>query len=237
MLTVKDINVFYDKVHVLLGVSFDVKKGELVTVIGANGAGKSTMLKTLSGLLAPRSGEIVFDGQSIAGLPPNVIVEKGIIHVPEGRRVFPQMTVRENLRMGAYTRSWRTSFDQDYKLIFDIFPVLKERFRQLAGTLSGGEQQMLAMARALMGRPKLLLLDEPSMGLAPKLVETVFEKIVSINTQGIPIVLVEQNAYMALQIASRAFVIETGKVVLSGMSRELKNNPHIEGAYLGGSIE
>jgi len=233
MLKIVNLNVFYGKVHVLHGVTLDAKAGELVTLIGGNGVGKSTTLKTISGLLQPRSGKIWFDKELISGIAPHNIVKKGIIQVPEGRRVFPEMTVKENLRMGGFARKRTDSLEEDYELVFKLFPVLKERIKQIAGTLSGGEQQMLAMGRGLMGKPRLLLLDEPSMGLAPVLVEAVFEKIIEIKAQGITIVLVEQNAHMALKVADRVFVMETGSIVVSGPAAELKDTQHIKDAYLG----
>ncbi|MGB9803424.1 ABC transporter ATP-binding protein [Desulfofundulus sp.] len=233
ILEVKDLEVYYGSIRALQGISFHVEKGEIVTLIGANGAGKSTTLRTISGLLIPRQGEIYFQGQKINRTPAHQIVRMGISHVPEGRQIFPNLTVRENLLMGAYTRSNRAEVQESLEEVLNRFPRLRERAKQLAGTLSGGEQQMLAMGRGLMSKPTLLLLDEPSMGLSPLLVEEIFEIIKDINQQGTTILLVEQNAYMALQIAHRAYVLETGRIVLSGTSAEVKANPQIRSAYLG----
>lgn len=234
MLKVNDINVFYGNIQALKGVSLEVNEGEIVTLIGANGAGKSTLLKTLSGLLKPKQGEIEYLGKSIAGKAAQSIVKAGISQVPEGRRVFANMTVEENLELGAYLRNDRAEIAKDKERIFKIFPILLERRKQLSGTLSGGEQQMLAMGRAIMARPKLLLLDEPSMGLAPIMVKTIFNTIEEIRKEGTTILLVEQNAHMALSIADRAYVIETGKVVLSGTAKELQETEQVKAAYLGG---
>ncbi|WP_027357012.1 ABC transporter ATP-binding protein [Desulfofundulus thermocisternus] len=233
ILQVKDLEVYYGSIRALQGISFHVSKGEIVTLIGANGAGKSTTLRTISGLLTPRQGEIYFQGQKINRIPAHQIVKMGISHVPEGRQIFPNLTVMENLLMGAYTRRNRSEIQETLEEVFTRFPRLKERARQLAGTLSGGEQQMLAMGRGLMSKPTLLILDEPSMGLSPLLVEEIFEIIKNINQQGTTILLVEQNAYMALQIAHRAYVLETGRIVLSGTSKEVQSNPQIRSAYLG----
>lgn len=233
ILQVKDLEVYYGSIRALQGISFHVSKGEIVTLIGANGAGKSTTLRTISGLLTPRQGEIYFQGQKINRIPAHQIVKMGISHVPEGRQIFPNLTVMENLLMGAYTRRNRSEIQETLEEVFTCFPRLKERARQLAGTLSGGEQQMLAMGRGLMSKPTLLILDEPSMGLSPLLVEEIFEIIKNINQQGTTILLVEQNAYMALQIAHRAYVLETGRIVLSGTSKEVQSNPQIRSAYLG----
>ncbi|SHF49955.1 amino acid/amide ABC transporter ATP-binding protein 2, HAAT family [Desulfofundulus australicus DSM 11792] len=233
ILQVKDLEVYYGSIRALQGISFHVSKGEIVTLIGANGAGKSTTLRTISGLLTPRQGEIYFQGQKINRIPAHQIVKMGISHVPEGRQIFPNLTVMENLLMGAYTRRNRSEIQETLEEVFTRFPRLKERARQLAGTLSGGEQQMLAMGRGLMSKPTLLILDEPSMGLSPLLVEEIFEIIKNINQQGTTILLVEQNAYMALQIAHRAYVLETGRIVLSGTSNEVQSNPQIRSAYLG----
>jgi branched-chain amino acid transport system ATP-binding protein len=212
-----------------------VKPGSIVTLIGANGAGKTTTLKTISGLLKPKSGEIFYDGQNIAGLPPHQIVARGLSHVPEGRMIFANLTVLENLQLGAYLQKDRKIIRHELEHVFILFPRLKERERQIAGTLSGGEQQMLAIGRALMSKPKLLLLDEPSLGLAPLLVKTIFEKIVEINRdQGITILLVEQNANLALEISHFGYVLETGNVLLSGDSASLRQNPQVKSAYLGG---
>ncbi len=234
MLRIEDINVYYGNIHALKGVSLDINKGEIVTLIGANGAGKSTLLKTISGLLKPKNGTILFEGQSISGKVAQAIVKQGLSHVPEGRRVFANMSVEENLELGAYLRKDKQGIKEDFEKVNNLFPRLLERRKQLSGTLSGGEQQMLAMGRALMARPKLLLLDEPSMGLAPLLVKTIFRIIEEINKSGTTILLVEQNANMALSIADRAYVIETGKIVLSGTSAELNQSDQIRMAYLGG---
>ena len=232
MLEVTDLHVYYGEIHALKGVTLSVSKGEIVTLLGNNGAGKTTTLKTLSGLLVPRQGRIALEGEPLVGVPPHEIVQRGIAHVPEGRRIFNRLTVLENLEMGAYTRV-DGSVAQDFERVFSIFPRLKERRSQVAGTLSGGEQQMLAIARALMAAPRLLFLDEPSMGLAPVLVEQIFETILDINRQGTTILLVEQNAAMALSIAHRGYVLETGAVVLSGSAAELQENPEVRRAYLG----
>ncbi|WP_204832527.1 ATP-binding cassette domain-containing protein [Oscillibacter valericigenes] len=233
MLKVSDINVYYGAIHAIKGVSFEVNPGEIVTLIGANGAGKSTTLQTISGLLHSRTGSIEFLGESLMGIPAHKIVAKGLAQVPEGRRIFLQMTVEENLQMGAYTRSG-AGIDQDLEKVYTYFPRLMERRRQIAGTLSGGEQQMLAMGRALMSRPKLLMLDEPSMGLAPILVEQIFEIIRTLHKAGTTILLVEQNAQAALSIADRGYVLETGRIVTSGTGQELLASPEIKRAYLGG---
>ncbi|MFC0299004.1 ABC transporter ATP-binding protein [Geobacillus jurassicus] len=234
MLKVDQIDVFYGNIHALKGVSLEVNKGEIVTLIGANGAGKTTLLKTISGLLKPKNGDIVYEGASIAGKAAQAIVKQGISHVPEGRRVFANMTVEENLELGAFLRKDKEGIQQDFAKVFQLFPRLEERRKQLAGTLSGGEQQMLAIGRALMARPKLLLLDEPSMGLAPLLVKTIFRIIQEINESGTTILLVEQNAHMALSIAHRAYVLESGRVVLSGTASELQASEQVKQAYLGG---
>lgn len=234
MLAVKGIDVYYGNIQALKGVTVTVEEGEIVTLIGANGAGKSTLLKTLSGLLKPKSGTIEFLGNSIAGKPAQGIVKSGISHVPEGRRVFANLTVEENLELGAFLRKDKKGIDADMKKVYDTFPRLLERRKQMSGTLSGGEQQMLAMGRAIMAKPKLLLLDEPSMGLAPLMVKTIFEVVKDINAQGTTILLVEQNANMALSVASRGYVIETGKVVLSGSADELQSSEEVRKAYLGG---
>ena len=233
ILKVSDINVYYGAIHAIKGVSFQVNPGEIVTLIGANGAGKSTTLQTISGLLHSRTGSIEFLGESLMGIPAHKIVAKGLAQVPEGRRIFLQMTVEENLQMGAYTRSG-AGIDQDLEKVYTYFPRLMERRRQIAGTLSGGEQQMLAMGRALMSRPKLLMLDEPSMGLAPILVEQIFEIIRTLHKAGTTILLVEQNAQAALSIADRGYVLETGRIVTSGTGQELLASPEIKRAYLGG---
>ncbi len=233
ILKVENINVYYGAIHAIKGVSFHVDEGEIVTLIGANGAGKSTTLQTISGLLRSRTGSIEFCGENISKLPPHKIVEKGLAQVPEGRRIFLQMSVQENLDMGAYTQSG-AGVGENIERVFEQFPRLKERRRQIAGTLSGGEQQMLAIGRALMSRPKLLMLDEPSMGLAPILVEQIFEIIQSLHKSGTTILLVEQNAQMALSIADRAYVMETGTISLSGTGRELAESDQVKKAYLGG---
>ena len=233
MLNVQDINVYYGNIHAIKDVSFRVEDGEIVTLIGANGAGKSTTLKTISGLLRTRTGEIAFDGQDIRSTAPHRIVEMGLAHVPEGRRVFLSMTVEENLEMGAFTRPV-TGVAASLSDVYKRFPRLQERRRQVAGTLSGGEQQMLAMGRALMSRPRLLMLDEPSMGLAPILVEQVFDIIRVLHEAGTTILLVEQNARMALSIADRGYVLDTGSVVLEGTGAELMQSDAVKKAYLGG---
>ncbi|MBR1417399.1 MAG: ABC transporter ATP-binding protein [Synergistaceae bacterium] len=236
ILKVEDINVYYGSIHAIKGISFEVYEREIVTLIGANGAGKSTTLNTISRLLNPRTGNIFFLGQNLAKVPPHKVVERGLAQVPEGRRVFLQMTTQENLEMGAYTQSANgaAELNKDLEMVFELFPRLKERRKQVAGTLSGGEQQMLAMGRALMSRPKLLMLDEPSMGLAPILVEQIFEIIENLHKSGATILLVEQNAQMALSIASRGYVLETGKIVTTGTGKELLASPAIKKAYLGG---
>ncbi|WP_145101930.1 ABC transporter ATP-binding protein [Sporomusa sp. KB1] len=234
MLKVDDINVYYGAIHALKGISVEVNQGEIVTLIGANGAGKSTTLRTISGLLKPKTGHIMFEGQNIAGTAAQNIVKLGISQVPEGRRVFAHMSVLENLDLGAYLRSDTKEIKADMDLVFGRFPRLAERRSQLAGTLSGGEQQMLAMGRALMSRPRILLLDEPSMGLAPLLVKEIFSIVKDINANGTTILLVEQNAHMALSIANKAYVLETGRVILSGDAKELAASEEIRKAYLGG---
>ena len=234
LLEVNELHTFYGNIEALKGVSLRVEEGECVTLIGSNGAGKSTTLRSISGLTPPRQGSIVFDGTEIGEVPPQEIVERGISLSPEGRHVFPRMTVRENLDMGAYLRRDKDAIADDISRVFDLFPRLQERERQKAGTMSGGEQQMLAIGRALMARPKLLLLDEPSMGIAPILVERIYETIAEINEQGTTILLVEQNANYALGVSQRAYVLETGKVVLSDRSDTLRTNPEVQKAYLGG---
>ncbi|MFP7298396.1 ABC transporter ATP-binding protein [Neobacillus niacini] len=234
MLKVNDIDVFYGNIHALKGVSLEINEGEIVTLIGANGAGKSTLLKTLSGLLKPKSGSIEYLNRSIAGKAPQSIVKVGISHVPEGRRVFANMSVEENLELGAYLRKDNAGIRNDIQSVYELFPRLQERRKQLSGTLSGGEQQMLAMGRAIMAKPRLLLLDEPSMGLAPLMVKTIFQIIEKINQDGTTILLVEQNANMALSVADRAYVIETGRVEISGTAAELQASEEIKKAYLGG---
>lgn len=233
MLTVSDINVYYGAIHAIKNVSFEVNEGEVVALIGANGAGKSTTLKTMSGLLRSQTGTIEFLGQNIMHMPADKLVAAGLAHVPEGRRVFAQMSVEENLEMGAFTRP-NSEIEPGLERVYTHFPRLKERRRQVAGTLSGGEQQMLAMGRALMSSPKLLMLDEPSMGLAPILIEQIFDIVRELHAAGTTILLVEQNAQMALSIASRAYVMETGKITLSGTGDELLHNDEVRKAYLGG---
>ena len=234
MLEIKDIHVYYGAIHAIKGVSLTVRQGEIVTLIGSNGAGKSTTLRTVSGLLKPKEGDILFEGESIAGRPAQSIVKLGISQVPEGRRIFANMTVMENLELGAFTRDDSDGIEADMKMVFESFPRLLERKEQAAGTLSGGEQQMLAMGRALMSRPRLLLLDEPSMGLAPLLIREIFNIIVDINKTGTTVLLVEQNASMALSIADRGYVLETGRVVKTGSGRELLVDDDVRKAYLGG---
>jgi branched-chain amino acid transport system ATP-binding protein len=233
LLEVEDIHTFYGNIEALKGVSLTVEEGEIVTLIGSNGAGKSTTLRSISGLNAPRSGSILFRGREVARMAPQEIVRLGVSQSPEGRHCFPRMTVRENLDLGAYLRSDRAGITQDMDRVFELFPRLKERERQKAGTMSGGEQQMLAIGRALMAKPRLLLLDEPSMGIAPILVDRIYETIQEINRQGMTILLVEQNANHALGVSKRAYVLETGKVVLSDQSDSLRENPDVQKAYLG----
>jgi branched-chain amino acid transport system ATP-binding protein len=234
LLEVKDLNVYYGAIHALQGISFNVEQGEIVTLIGANGAGKSTTLKTVSGLLRSRSGDVRLYDQSITTLPAQAIVKRGVVHVPEGRKIFAPLTVQENLEMGAYSRKDPAEIQQSLERVFKSFPRLKERLGQYGGTLSGGEQQMLAIGRGMMARPSVLLLDEPSMGLAPILVEEIFAIIKEINSQGVSILLVEQNALMALSVAHRGYVLETGRIVLADTADRLLNNPQVQKAYLGG---
>ena len=234
MLKIDNIHVYYGAIHALKGVSLEVRKGEIVTLIGANGAGKSTTLRTVSGLLAPKSGAITFLGENIAGTPAHEIVKHGISQVPEGRRIFAEMSVQENLELGAFTRKDKDGVAKDFDLVYRRFPRLEERRKQQAGTLSGGEQQMLAMGRALMSRPQLLLLDEPSMGLAPLLIKEIFSIIEDINREGTTVLLVEQNANMALSIAHRAYVMETGRITLQGAAKDLAASEDVRKAYLGG---
>ncbi len=234
MLKIEDINVYYGAIHALKGISVAVTEGEIVTLIGANGAGKSTILRTVSGLLRPKTGQILFEGKNIASVAAQQIVKLGISQVPEGRRIFANMTVLENLELGAYVRNDSQGIKEDMDKVFNRFPRLAERRAQVAGTLSGGEQQMLAMGRALMSRPRLLLLDEPSMGLAPLLVKEIFSIIQEINATGTTILLVEQNAHMALSIANKAYVLETGRITLSGPAKELAESEEVRKAYLGG---
>ena len=234
MLKIDDINVYYGAIHAIKGISLEVNEGEIVTLIGANGAGKSTTLRTISGLLKPKTGTMTFEGKNIAGVPAHNIVKAGISQVPEGRRIFAEMSVMENLDLGAFIRKDKDGIQKDLKMVFERFPRLEERKNQEAGTLSGGEQQMLAMGRALMSRPRLLLLDEPSMGLAPLLIREIFSIIQDINKTGTTILLVEQNANMALSIANRAYVLETGRITLSGDAMELAASEDVRKAYLGG---
>jgi branched-chain amino acid transport system ATP-binding protein len=235
MLSVADLKVSYGAISALGGISFEIEAGRIVTLIGANGAGKTTTLRTLSGLLRAQSGSVVFAGEDITRLAPHQIVARGLAHVPEGRMVFSNLTVDENLAMGAYLLRDKVRITRNRDYVFGIFPRLKERLTQPAGTLSGGEQQMLAIGRALMGDPKLLMLDEPSLGIAPKLISTIFEKIVEINRDhGTTILLVEQNANLALEISHNAYVLETGRIVMAGPSKELRANPELKAAYLGG---
>ncbi len=233
MLKVQDLHVYYGSIHAIKGISFEVKEGEIVTLIGANGAGKSTTLNTVGGLLKPKEGNIEFLGRNLLGVPSHKVVSHGMALCPEGRRVFQQLTVRENLEMGAYTRPG-SEVDESLERVYELFPRLKERYKQIAGTLSGGEQQMLAMGRALMSKPRLMMLDEPSMGLAPILVDQIFEIIENMNKKGTTILLVEQNAQMALSVADRAYVLETGRIVNTGTGKELLNDDSVRKAYLGG---
>lgn len=234
MLEIKDLNIYYGVIHALKNLSLHINEGEIVTLIGANGAGKTTTLRAISGLLKIGGGQIAFNGDTISGTNAKDIVRKGISHVPEGRRIFADMTVLENLELGAYLRKDKEGIRNDMKNVYERFPILEKRSKQLAGTLSGGEQQMLAMGRALMSKPKLLLLDEPSMGLAPLLVQEIFKIIKDINQAGTTVLLVEQNAHMALSIADRAYVLETGSIVLEGSAKELAQSEDIKKAYLGG---
>ena len=234
MLQVENIQVYYGAIHALKGISFHLEKGEIVALIGGNGAGKSTTLNTISGLLRPREGKVIFQGEELTNVPPQDIVRRGVVQVPEGRHIFPKLSVQENLEMGAYIYQDKARIQEDMEAAMKRFPRLRERRKQFGGTLSGGEQQMLAIARALMTRPTLLLLDEPSMGLSPILVEQIFEIIREINAQGTSILLVEQNAQMALSIADRGYVLETGRITLEGSANELLENPQVIEAYLGG---
>jgi branched-chain amino acid transport system ATP-binding protein len=233
VLELEDVHTYYGAIHALKGISLKVHDGEVVTLIGANGAGKSTTLRSINGVNHPREGRITFQGKDITNAPPHEIVKMGIAQSPEGRRLFPRMTVLENLEMGAFQRTDRQNFQEDIDRVFGLFPRLAERQQQKAGTMSGGEQQMVAMGRALMARPKLLLLDEPSMGLAPIFVEKIFEIVAEINSQGTPILLVEQNALMALDAASRGYVMETGEIALEGPAKDLSANERVRKAYLG----
>jgi branched-chain amino acid transport system ATP-binding protein len=234
LLEVRDLAVFYDDIQALWGISFDVAQGEVVAILGSNGAGKTTTLRTISGLLHPRQGTITFDGQRLDRLPSHKIVEAGLAHVPEGRHLFPLLTVRENLEMGSLVPRAKSQRAESMAWVFDLFPRLKERQQQLAGTMSGGEQQMVAIARGLMARPRLLILDEPSLGLAPIIVQDVFRVVREINRAGVTVLIVEQNVQQALRIATRAYVIENGRIVLSGTSEALLNDPQVRDAYLGG---
>jgi branched-chain amino acid transport system ATP-binding protein len=233
LLDIQNLHVHYGKIHALRGISLSLAKDQIVTLIGANGAGKSTMLRAISGILAATDGEVSYDGQSLKDLAPHLVVGKGIVQVPEGRRIFTRLTVAENLRVGAFLRDDKQWIANAEARALAMFPVLKQRLKQVAGTLSGGEQQMLAIARALMSNPRVLLLDEPSMGLAPILVQQIFDTIIEIRKQGVAVLLVEQNAFLALQIADYGYVIETGEIVLEGPGRELLANPRVKDAYLG----
>ena len=233
LLELEDVHSYYGNIHALKGISLTVNKGEIVTLIGSNGAGKSTTLRTISGIIRPRKGQVYLDGKAIHHIPPHKLVEMGVLQSPEGRRIFPRLSVAENLEMGAFTRDDKGEIAKDMEMVFDLFPRLRERFAQKGGTLSGGEQQMLAIGRALMGRPKVLLLDEPSMGLAPVLVEQIFQIIKNINSQGTTILLVEQNALMALQVANRGYVLQTGQIVLADNAKSLSENEMVQKAYLG----
>ena len=233
MLEVKDLNVYYGMIHAIKGVSFHVNEGEIIALIGANGAGKTTILHTVTGLLTPKSGQVIFEGNDITKVPAHKIVELGMAHVPEGRRVFAQLSVYQNLKMGAYTRSDKNEIEETLEMVYRRFPRLEERKNQMAGTLSGGEQQMLAMGRALMSKPRIILMDEPSMGLSPILVNEIFDIIQSVSAGGTTVLLVEQNAKKALSIADRAYVLETGQVSLDGNAQDLLNDDSIKKAYLG----
>ena len=235
MLEIQDLHVYYGQIHALKGISLQVGEGEIVALLGNNGAGKTTTLRALSGLLRPKAGQVLLEGRPIHGLPPHDVVKQGVAHSPEGRKVFNRLTVTENLEMGAYLRK-ESEIQGDLERVFAIFPRLQERRRQVAGTLSGGEQQMLAIGRALMARPRLLLLDEPSMGLAPLLVEQIFDTVADINRRGTTILLVEQNASIALSVAHRAYVLETGSIVLTGEAAALAQNPDVQRAYLGEGV-
>jgi len=234
LLQIQDVAVYYGGIQALKGVSLHLDVGELLAIVGANGAGKTTLLRTVSGVLRARSGSIRFDGRDVTRLPPHAIVGLGIAHSPEGRQLFGGLTVVENLRLGAVQRSDRAAVEHDFEYVFELFPILRERRQQRAGTLSGGEQQMLAIGRALMARPRLLLLDEPSLGLAPLLVERIFDVIARLKSERVTLLLVEQNARMALEVADRAYVMETGRIKLTGSAAELAANPEVERAYLGG---
>ena len=233
MLEVKDLQVYYGMIHAIKGVSFHVNEGEIIALIGANGAGKTTILHTITGLLTPKGGQVIFEGKDITKTPAHKIVELGMAHVPEGRRVFAQLSVYQNLKMGAYTRSDKNEIEESLEMVYKRFPRLEERKNQMAGTLSGGEQQMLAMGRALMSKPRIILMDEPSMGLSPILVNEIFDIIQSVSASGTTVLLVEQNAKKALAIADRAYVLETGKISLDGNAKDLLNDDSIKKAYLG----
>ncbi len=233
LLELADVHVYYGNIHALKGISISVDKGEIVTLIGSNGAGKTTTLKTISGVLHPQKGTVILEGRRIDHVPPHDIVSMGICQAPEGRRIFPRLTTLENLEMGAFHRADKAGIQEDLERVFSLFPRLKERRSQAGGTLSGGEQQMLAIGRALMSRPRVLLLDEPSMGLSPVLVETIFQIIRDIHALGTPILLVEQNAHMALQVAGRGYVLQTGRIVLQDTARNLRQNETVRKAYLG----
>ena len=233
MLKIEKLNFAYGDLKVLWDVDLEVNQGEIVTVVGANGAGKSTTLKNISHLVRPTSGRITFQGEDLGRMPPHLVVEAGIVQVPEGRRIFPEMTVMENLRMGSYVKSTRADREKNVEWVFELFPRLKEREKQLGGTMSGGEQQMLAIARGLMANPKLMLLDEPSLGLSPLFVKNIFDIITGINKEGVTILLVEQNVYQSLRISDRAYVMETGRVVLTGKGSDLLNDDHVKKAFLG----
>ncbi len=236
MLQLDGVDVYYGKIQTLKGVSLTVNDGELVTLIGSNGAGKSTTLRTISGLLRPRQGTVMYNGKRIDHLPPHEIVRSGIVHCPEGRRLFGYLSVSDNLRLGAVSQTDRAAIERTRREVYELFPILEERSKQAASTLSGGEQQMLAIGRAMMAQPKLLMLDEPSLGLAPLLVESVFNIIRTIKAQGITILLVEQNAWQALDVADRGYVMETGRIILTDSAPKLQANPQVEQAYLGGAV-
>jgi len=233
MLELKEVHTYYGNIHALKGISMTVAEGEIVTMIGSNGAGKSTTLRTIQGILRPKKGTILLEGEALEKLPPHKIVERGVSQSPEGRLIFPRMSVQENLEMGAYSRKDKAGIAQDFEWVFKLFPRLKERINQKGGTLSGGEQQMLAIGRAMMAHPRIMLLDEPSMGLSPILVEQIFETIVELNKQGTTILLVEQNARMALSIAHRGYVLQTGEIILHDTSANLKEDPMVQKSYLG----
>lgn len=236
MLEVKDLEVYYGMIQALKGISFTVNEGEVIALIGANGAGKTTTLHTITGLLPAKKGKVVFEGKDITKVPGHKIVSMGMAHVPEGRRIFAQLSVLQNLRMGAYTRKDKDEIEKTLRMVYERFPRLEERQSQMAGTLSGGEQQMLAIGRALMGKPKLLMLDEPSMGLAPIVIDELFEKIVEINRSGVPILMVEQNARLALKVSDRAYILERGAITAQGPSRQMLRDPKVREAYLGKAV-